>query len=200
MSHFLCIHQTQQAPPDVNVLIVLFFQVLHSRKRTTWETPVQDWWHLQCRRDYSQNASNRTAKDYCSKWKETSWGYFQFTLVPGMLGIVSDPGSVNSREFLQWMTFFLLRESNYQMSIRFYLYLTIMIRWSHRSPDVCQSQRMSVCLDSLKIFFEQTVDTWQKSHAGRYIIQYDTGNCFWKHIFGQPLLRMQPHSQQYTKT
>lgn len=106
MSHFLCIHQTQQAPPDVNVLIVLFFQVLHSRKRTTWETPVQDWWHLQCRRDYSQNASNRTAKDYCSKWKETSWGYFQFTLVHGTLGIVSDPGSVNSREFLQWMTFF----------------------------------------------------------------------------------------------
>jgi hypothetical protein len=35
----------------------------------------------------------------------------------------------------------------------------------------------------LKIFFEQTVDTWQKSHPGRHITQYDIGELFAKAYF-----------------
>jgi len=32
----------------------------------------------------------------------------------------------------------------------------------------------------LKVFFEQTVVTWQKSHPGRHIKQYDIGQLFTK--------------------
>lgn len=119
---------------------------------------------------------------------------------PGTLGLVSDSGWVNSTLFLQWLQFFVqkVRPTNEHKIL-----LILDNHESHKSIDVLdyakahgvvilsvpphtthKLQPLDVSVfGPLKIFFEQTVDTWQKSHPGRHITQYDIGELFAKAYF-----------------